>query len=233
MARIACQVLHRPNRITFVWSEGAAFFEPYHIERHEVVGLVDAARAARRLLTRIAHGDGTQGALQLATIGYQLYQAIFRHAANDPRAREIEHWFSDLRDRNQIASLDMLGDIPGAVPWNVVYDQAPPSQELQAGDPAALRPFWGARHVLAAGKRVNPLRVACVLDSPNVLLAADPELIQTLAETERSRLGAWAASRGLSIVDTVTALRGKLKQQAPDVLVFVRQHEAMCAGARR
>ncbi len=218
MARIVCQVLHRPSRVTFVWSDGAAFFEPYHIERQEVVALVDAARAARRLLTQIAHGDGTQGALQLANIGYKLYQTIFRHAANDPHARNIEHWLSDLRDRSQIVSLEMLSDIPGAVPWNVVYDQAPSSHELQAGDPAALRTFWGARYVVAAGKRVNPLRVACVLDSPNILLAADSALLQTLSEPDRNRLGAWAVSRGLSVVESMSALRGKLKNQAPDIL---------------
>ena len=218
VARIVCQVLYRPNRVTFTWSEGAAFFEPYHLEGQEVVALNEAARAARRRLAQCMHGADSQHAPQLAKLGYQLYQMIFRHAANDPHAREIEHWLNDLRDRNEIVSLDMLGDIPGATPWNIVYDQAPPSDMLQAGDPAALRAFWGRRYVLAAGKRVNPLRVACVLDSPNILLAADPVLLGTLPDSEKNRLGDWAVSHGLDVLDSVTGLRDKILSQAPDIL---------------
>ena len=41
MARIACQVLHRSDRVSFLWSEGAAAFEPYHLEGAERTRLLD------------------------------------------------------------------------------------------------------------------------------------------------------------------------------------------------
>ena len=225
VARIVCQVLHRPNRVTFIWSEGNASFEPYHLEKKEVEGFYQAAHTARQVLARLAQGADPQGAVDLAGAGYQLYQAIFRQNANDPQAREIQQWLSDLRDRNGVTSLDMLGDVPGRIPWNVVYDREPAADGLRSGDPAARKPFWGYQYALAVGKRVNPLRVACVLDSPNVLLAADPDLLDKVPGEQKNLLSDWAIAHELTVVDSGDGLRGQLRNEAPDILYLFARFE--------
>ncbi|HWY88507.1 MAG TPA: hypothetical protein VNX28_17475, partial [Gemmataceae bacterium] len=115
VARIVCQILHRPNRVTLIWSAGTASFEPYHLQDVEVETLYQAARAARRQLARLVDGHDPQAAADLAAAGHQIYKCIFRHNANDPQAREIQNWLNDLRDRNGVVSLDMLGDMPGRI----------------------------------------------------------------------------------------------------------------------
>jgi WD40 repeat protein len=168
-------------------------------------------------------GAGSQAAADLAAAGHQLFQAIFRHNVNDPLAREIQNWLHGLRDRNEIASLDMLGDVPGRIPWNVVYEQEPAEQSLRSGDPSALRPFWGFRYALAAGKRVNPLRVASVLEAPSIVLVADTDLIDALPAAQKNLLSDWAAGRELPLVSSARALRDQLRDQAPDILyLFAR-----------
>ncbi len=223
MARIVCQVLHRPNRVTFIWSEGAASFEPYHLDGPEVDHFYQIARTAHRHLARLMQGADAETSVELAKAGQQLYQAIFRHNANDPQAKEIQQWLQELRDRNNVTSLDMLSDAPGRIPWNVVYDQEPAFDSLRAGDPAAVKAYWGFRYALAAGKRVNPLRVACLLDSPSLLLVADPGLLGKVPEGQRNLLSDWAIANELTIVESGTDLREQLRQEAPDVLyIFAR-----------
>ena len=149
MAQIVCQVLHRPNRVTFIWSEGAASFEPYHLQGQELDTFYQAAHSIRQHLLCLMQGGDPQAAFDLARSGYLLYQSIFRHNANDPQARAIQNWLNDLRDRNLVTSLDMLGDVPGRIPWNAVFDQEPAEQALRSGEPAALKAFWGFQYALA------------------------------------------------------------------------------------
>ena len=85
MARIVCQILHRPNRITFVWSEGAASFEPYHLQGTEAEAFHKAAHAARQTLARLMQWHDPEAAVALAKAGHQLYQAIFRQKASKRR----------------------------------------------------------------------------------------------------------------------------------------------------
>jgi WD40 repeat protein len=236
VSRIVCQVLHRPNRVTFVWSaqaasSPAASFEPYHLEDHEADSFYQAARAARQTLAGVAHGGAPpQGAIGLACAGHRLFQAIFRHNADDPEAREIQNWLQNLRDRNEIASLEMLGDLPGRVPWNIVYDQEPREDILRSGDPAGLWPFWGRQYCLAAGKRVNPLRVASVLEDPSILLVADPDLLERLPAAQKNLLSDWASAHELTILNSVTALHQRLRDVAPDVLYLFGSVERGALG---
>src|SRR5262249_49213441 len=106
---------------------------------------------------------------------------------------------------------------------------------LLSGDPAARAPFWGFRFNLAAGMRVNPLRIACVLDSPSVVLAADPALLDQLPDTQKNLLGDWAISHELAVMDSAAALRSRLQEEAPDILyLFARLDEgALRLGSER
>src|SRR5437879_7553363 len=52
VARIVCQVLHRAERITFLWSEGAASFEPYHLEGAERANLLHVAEQIHAKLSQ-------------------------------------------------------------------------------------------------------------------------------------------------------------------------------------
>ncbi len=218
MARVVCQVLHRPGRLTFVWSEGAAFFEPYHLEGQELAFFYEAARTARAVLARATVSESPQSAHELAQAGYDLYQAIFRTKTKDPQAHEVEQWLQNLRAANNVEAIDLLGDKPGVVPWNVVYDCVPLAEQLRSGDPAGLKPFWGFQYSLGVGKRVNPLRVGCVLDSPTILLVADGDLLEQLPGEQKNLLGDWAIAHELTVVDSIEAMAGKLRQEAPDIL---------------
>lgn len=221
MARIVCQVIHRPGRVTFVWSEGAASFEPYHFEGHVLQRLYQAAREGRQALSRCVPASDPRTALELARAGHRLFQTLFPpHGEGPHQAREILHWLHDLYNRQELTTLDLLGDMPGRIPWNIVYDQLPDEQAFESGDPAARRHFWGLQYALAAGRRVNPLRMASVLESPSIVLAADPVLLERLPLAQR-KLGDFAIAGELSVVDTATSLRNKLQEQAPDILYIL------------
>ena len=69
MARIVCQVLHRSDRITFLWSEGAAFFEPYHIEGTERTNLLRQAREIQAMLATASERFPRGGALLMGLMG--------------------------------------------------------------------------------------------------------------------------------------------------------------------
>ncbi len=217
MARVSCQVIHRPGRVTFVWSDGRGFFEPYHLAGDELTQFYQSAQQARQLLARIAAGQ-ERGALDLARAGHQLYRRIFRQNAHNPQTREIEQWLQDLYNRAEVIALEFLQDAPGRVPWNVVYGQTPDEALLRSGDPAALQPFWGFQHPLAAGRRVNPLRMGSVLEEPAIVVAADAELLDGLPGSQRSALHDWANGRGLALIDDANDLRRQLREQAPDIL---------------
>ena len=70
---------------------------------------------------------------------------------------------------------------------------------------------------------VNPLRVACVLDSPNILLVADTALLAQLPTEQKNLLMDWAISHELTVVDSVRDFRIKMGNEPPDILyVFAR-----------
>ncbi|MCI0639506.1 MAG: hypothetical protein L0Y72_30945 [Gemmataceae bacterium] len=217
MARVSCQVIHRPGRVTFVWSDARGFFEPYHLAGDELTQFYEVAQLARQLLARIAAGQ-EGGALDLARAGHQLYGRIFRQDAHDPQTREIEQWLHDLYNRSEVNALEFLQDAPGRIPWNVVYGATPDEAKLRSGDPAAFQPFWGVQYPLAAGRRVNPLRVGSVLEDPVIVVAADAELLDNLPGSQRSALRDWANGRGVAFFDFADGLRSQLREQAPDIL---------------
>src|SRR5436190_16613083 len=65
MARVVCQVLSRPGRLTLIWSEGDAFFEPYHLSGPQLAELRRWAAQVRERLGEVA-GERAGGAAGFA-----------------------------------------------------------------------------------------------------------------------------------------------------------------------
>ena len=181
MACITCQVLQRPDRVTFIWSQDNASFEPYHLTGSEAEQFYRLAGEARQHLASVLAGDNAQ--LALARSGYELHQLIFRARESDAAsARRIHQWLHDLHEQKSIDSLEIVSDVPGRIPWNLVCEQAPEgTPDLQA--------FWGVRYPLTTGRRVNPLRLAPIFAEQEVLLVLDPALSPQQQE-------AWKESAG-------------------------------------
>ncbi len=202
VARIVCQVVPRSDRLTFVWSEGAASFEPYHLSGAEQAHFDAVAAQALN-----ARGGGTE----LAELGHRLYRALFRLDAPDGAdAQAIARWLGELHGQSQVESVEFLGDIPGRVPWNLLHS---------SGTAASWDSFWGAQFNLAAGRRTNPLRITPPFVKPAALLAADAVLLDQVSGADRARLDTWADER--LIVGAADQLAGQLRQRTPDVLVLL------------
>src|SRR5206468_9926812 len=123
VAHVVCQVIHRPDEVTFLWSDGAASFEPYRLTGPEREQLDRLARQARERLAQAAAGEAGDVGPALAQLGQQLYRAVFQLDATDRgSAAEVEDWFRNLQQQNQVRHLEILGDAPGRIPWNLLCD---------------------------------------------------------------------------------------------------------------
>jgi WD40 repeat protein len=187
--------------------ETAEAFRRLGQQAHEL--LADAAGRATAVST-------------LAQLGWRLYRAIF---PDDPLPAEIRSWLNDLHGKNAIESLEIASDLPGSTPWNVVYDQPPDEGLLATAQPAAFQPFWGVRYPLTNGRRVNSWRQVRCLESPTILFAADPALLEALPQEQRSRLTNWARDKDLQLIDSKHSLETAIDDQPPEFLcVFCRPH---------
>jgi WD40 repeat protein len=198
VARIACQVIHQPSRITFLWSEGAASFEPYILEGDDCANLL---RVAGQIHAKLADDSGAD----LASSGQQLHRAMFPASA-----AAIQAWLTDLERANKIEKLEFLSDAPGLVPWNIVCEDA------AAG-------FWGTRFNLGVGRRVNVLRLNLAIVSPTQLAAADLELIEQLSATQKALLNPLRDAGKLA--HSHESLTDELTRHSPDVLVLLVRFE--------
>jgi WD40 repeat protein len=197
VARIVCQVLHRSNRVSFLWSEGAASFEPYHLEGGERARLLELAG---QIHAALAAGD--LGAT--ANLGQQLYRTLFRlDAADAGSAAGVHAWLAPLASGNQIDKLELLSDSPGLIPWNVLNEDGNAQQ------------FWGARFSLGAGRRVNALRQNPILTNPMPVMAADVDLI----DPQRPLLNPLRDAGRLW--HTTASLEDELKKRIPDILLLL------------
>ena len=197
MARIVCQVLHRAERISFLWSEGPASFEPYHLEGAERTALLDLAG---QIHASLRDGD----ARNLAQLGQRLYRALF-----PDRAAIVQRWLTDQATPGKIDTLEFPSDAPGLIPWNILIEQVP-----DRGD--VWPQFFGSRFRMAAGRRVNILAQNPVQVQPVQVMAADLDLIDQLTEAQRPLLNPQREAN--SLVHGVSTLADGLKAQAPDVL---------------
>jgi WD40 repeat protein len=201
VARIVCQVLHRSDRVSLLWSEGAAHFEPYHLEGTERVHLFELVGQIHASL-----GSGNVGAA--ANLGQQLYRTLFRLEADDGGSASAVHaWLAPLANGNQLDKLEFLCDKPGLIPWNVLNEDGSPGQ------------FWGARFNLGVGRRVNTLRQSPILTAPMAVMAADIDLIDQLSDTQRPLLNPLRDAGRLW--HTGASLEDELKKRIPDILLLL------------
>jgi WD40 repeat protein len=201
--------LQRGNRITFLWSEGAASFEPYHLEGTERDNLL---KIAAQIHARGAEAD----VAELTGLGHQLYRAVFRRDASDYGSAEaVRGWLAGLSAAGSIERLEFLGDAPASVPWNYLIDEPPTNPGSQQ--------FWGARFNLAAGRRVNPLRQSPAQVQPTQLCAADPVLLDQLSSEQRASLNPWRDAGRL--VHGIASIEDALRAGAPDIFLLLVRFE--------
>ncbi|MBI3409325.1 MAG: WD40 repeat domain-containing protein [Planctomycetes bacterium] len=211
MAHIVCQVVRRPERITFLWSQAEAAFEPYHLSGEELEALLHAVKDARRLLAEATRRPSPQVEAELARAGHQLYRALLPE-----RVVHIRQWLRDQHNQNPEIGLEILSDMPGAIPWNVVNDQSREPANILDRTPESA--FWGFRMQLGAGRRVNPLRVNSMLEAPTLLTAIDPGLKDSLSIEQRNALADFGHVHQATICESVDDLSAALRVRAPDVL---------------
>jgi hypothetical protein len=221
-----------PNRIGLRWSDGAGWFDPYHlgkVESQEFIAHVAEAREALKLMAdlyltwvdpkeqagRERNGEALgQACLGLACCGYRLYCDLLQ-TESDRRpdlAKDAERWLCGLRHEGDVETLEVVveeGDF--AVPWTVVYDEDPAGRSFPIGakDPA-WEPFWGLRYRLGAGKRIDPLRRVSAPAEPRLVVVVDAEVEQGLAEEERGRLKKFYADRGVAPCRTFEEVERRL-----------------------
>lgn len=204
MARIVCQVLHRADRITFIWSEGDAFFEPYHLEGAERTHLFQVADQIHQRLTQ-------EGERNLAELGQQLYRAVFRRGGIDSSsAQAVEAWLRPLAQTGAIESLEFLSDTPGRIPWPVL------AEEPTSG-------CWGARFPVGASRRVNVLRGTPVQNNPTLRCFIDAELLPELTAEQQEAINRLLETDQLC--HTLPVFREDIQKRSPDVLLVLARAE--------
>jgi WD40 repeat protein len=245
MARVVCQMLVRPDRLTFLWSEGPAAFEPYHKSGGNLHEFRELARRVHGLLRRLADtpaGDPQARAdagVALAQAGHELYQQLFRaDEAQADLAQEVRTWLAGLDRQGAFQRLDVVSDAEeDLLPWEAVHDSPPDEHSLRAaaGTPEGWHGFWGARLELTTGRRVNPLRSRFLYEKPTGVLAVDPAAREALPADGWERLRAAAQAGGLTVVDSVPALLDALRAGRPDLLYLfcrVSGHTLLLGGER-
>jgi WD40 repeat protein len=226
VARFVCQVVPRTDRVTFIWSEGAAFFEPYHLAGDEKKQLESVSLDARRALAQAAVSAPSP---ELAQLGHQLYRAIFRAGVQGGQdAQEIARWLQEQLAQGRVDSIEFLGPAAGQIPWNLLLESPP-----AAGAGVSWESFWGSRLNIAAGRRTNPLRSEAPLVTPSVLLAADAGFLAELSAEARGRIEGWSGDR--LVVEAADDLANHLRRETPDILVLLCRIEtaAMRLGSQR
>ena len=155
MARVVCRV-HRSDeqlRASLTWSEGPDEFPKYHLDGQLYRTLEETARKVRAKLGHVVREyvddgppDGVRRttAYELAVAGFDLYQQLFWPVPEDQtHADNVRQWLTQLRDRDEVESLELVVDSPWSVPWNAVYEQQPDKAAFLEGpaDGAQWEPF--------------------------------------------------------------------------------------------
>ncbi len=218
MARFVCQVVQRADRVTILWSEGSASFEPIHLSGSERERFLQVA-------SDLAAAGLAASPFELAKLGHTLYRSLFHLDAGG--AHPVHDWFVAAEQANRIDALEIVGDAE-QLPWNLVYPNPPDEHTFHAGGGGEAA-FWGKRFPLALGRRVNPLRQAPFLEMPTLLVALDEDL--SLTADQKAAL---AATPGAEFVDFQSGLASRLRRKSPDVLVVLSCFElaSLRFGAR-
>jgi WD40 repeat protein len=229
MAQVVCQVRARPGRVSFIWSEGKAYFPPYHLDGPKATELAQLGEQARQLLGQIAGTLETEAGprgLALAGLGQRLFRLVLENG-------EVESWLARLNAASAVDSLEVLGDHE-ILPWHVLYGMEPDSTSFGAGG-TGWGQFWGMRYNLAAGRRASPVRAVRLLEEPAVLTVVDPSFRDGLPEGLRQRFPEFIAANHLALIESLPDLEQKLRVQIPDLLFFFCRSDGdalLLSGAR-
>jgi hypothetical protein len=144
MERVVVQVNATSDQVSFRWSDGTGEFKAYHLRGQAVREFRASAERSRQCLDRLV-GDylawvnaaDTQRApydadlhassAELAVLGHDLYQRLFRPVDPDERARaeRAKGWLERLRNLDLVQSLEVVLEGSLSVPWNALYDESP------------------------------------------------------------------------------------------------------------
>ncbi len=225
MAHIHCRVEvdHQNKQASFIWAEGPASFDPYHLQGMGFRNFVKQADKARMKLQELVdhhleHDLATnivvrQCLYELAEVGRNLHACIFPAEASD-----VQEWLAEIG----VESLELVLDGPRLVPWNVVYMQDPDRDAFLAdtNPNPCWDHFWGICYNLACSRKVDPLRRRN-LTPERILLVLDPTVRQELDEPSQHALDEFISQDSVHVVDSEGALRQALREGHPDVMYWL------------
>ena len=186
-----------------------------------------ARQALSDMVREYVHGsdeDVRRSSFGLAKIGYKLYQQIFRPAAGPSQqvAKQARSWLSEMARLGEVASLELVLDGLGPVPWNVVYEQEPVEKAfLSAESVECWCPFWGIRYNLAGGRRVEPLRRLPWLSQPKLLLVICPTVLESLPAEQKAKLDAFVSAADFRIIGSKAELAAEMEERRPDLMYWL------------
>src|SRR4051812_30550228 len=100
VARVVCRVVRRPGRMSILWSEAGASFEPLHIEGADLAAFETSARQARERWAEVVAGRAAESDLTL--FSHDLYRRFFA----GPVGHEIINWLHGLESRGELESVE-------------------------------------------------------------------------------------------------------------------------------
>jgi WD40 repeat protein len=227
MADVVCCVLDEGDRLRVTWSSGSATFPPYFVPWTSEREGEEIGRGLREALEQVLRQSTPHAALQLARAGHRLHQKLFLADAEQPAAvREIQQWWESQREL--VTALAIVGSSPCSGYWHLVYDRPPSEQAFlqEIGTGECFKPFWGIRHPLRDGARVNPFAGRLSLVDPTVLLVEDDRIV----EQERLRLASFADQHQLELAVSASGeFDLSARERPPDVLfksLFGGKHDS-------
>ena len=230
-AEIFCQVVGRPDQVSFIWSQGPASFEPYQLTGQGLVNFRSLAQQARQALSEVVREylNGTEedvrkSSFALAKVGYKLHQQIFRPAAGPSQqvAKQARAWLSEMVKHGAVDSLELVLDGMGPVPWNVVYEQEPVEKDFLSTESASCwSAFWGIRYNLAGGRRVEPLRRLPWLIEPKLLLVVCPIIAEALPADQKATLASFVSTNGIKVISSKAELATEMEERRPDIMYWL------------
>ena len=244
MPEIVCQVETQPDQVTFTWSQGKDYFDPYALTGSLVREFDDRARTARERLADLVvayHEAGAAGAQDeqradvrraahdLAVAGHAFFKALFNPGkadnSKDRLAREVKKWLLDLLKNPEGVRLEIVhkGTRPVHVPWNVVYDTKPDERAFQnLSDDRVYQPFWGVRFDLTGGPRIDPTRrLPWWTAKPRLWMLVDPDIHKGLPSEQQQALHAFRQKHAPVWIEEASQIEKELKHGPPDLMYWL------------
>ena len=187
MAHIVCQVIGRPDRVSFTWSEGAGAFDPYEMTGQTLLNFRTwrSTPPAQRLSALVkdylngADDDVRRSALELAQAGAKLCSPAVPARCRPGGAHGQGRRAPGSRrcaPRTPSRAWRSSSTACGRVPWNVVYDREPDRAGVPrpGGRPRPLGAVLGPALQPRGQPPGRAPAAAALMRDPKVLLVIDP-----------------------------------------------------------